>query len=111
MVKQRKAKGEPLIHYWLALDMANRVGIDMWEARRKGEIPNELVQEVVERCRNCDWERDNLCEHWLREQGGSIDEAPPKCINRHVFIDILEKRRTLGAQPETAFDDTDPDTE
>lgn len=85
-MRKRTALGDPLTHYWLALFMGKKVGIDLWEARDKGHISDTDFKAVVQRCRGCHWEHDGLCEMWLKDkEDGSIDEAPHRCQNVETF--------------------------
>lgn len=81
-----KPLGDTVTHYWLALSMAKAVGVDLVSEMEAGRLAQDDWANLVQRCRNCDWERDGGgCGRWLSFQQAGEAAIPQTCVNHETF--------------------------
>ncbi|MCA8878750.1 MAG: hypothetical protein KDA73_02085 [Rhodobacteraceae bacterium] len=85
-----KPLGDAVTHYWLALNMAKAVGVDLVAEMEAGRLAAGEWAELVHRCRGCDWQRaDGGCGRWLEFQIPGDAAVPGACVNRETFEGLL----------------------
>ncbi|MEV8466125.1 DUF6455 family protein [Fluviibacterium sp. DFM31] len=85
-----KPLGDPITHYWLVLEMARAAGVDLVTAMDEGRLTHDGWAGMVERCRDCDWQRDGGCTRWLSLQEAGSAEVPGACVNQQKFDALAE---------------------
>lgn len=73
-------------HYWLALSMAQAIGLDLQAEIDASRFSLADWAEAVRRCRGCDWARQ--CPGWLAAHS-EADHAPGTCANADRFNALL----------------------
>lgn len=94
-----KPLGDPVDHYWLVQSMARAAGVDLAAASNQGRLTDEAWAEVVNRCRDCDWERNGGCSRWLSRQEAGEATVPDNCVNQDVFADLLAENSEHRTTP------------
>ncbi|MEM0935534.1 MAG: DUF6455 family protein [Pseudomonadota bacterium] len=88
--------GDPILHYWLALDMAKTVGLDLQTALEEGRLTHQDWADTVHRCRGCDWAGG--CPAWMAMQrmdpAHPSPAAPEACANAQQFNALLDVQDT-----------------
>lgn len=83
-----KPLGDRITHYWLVMAMAKAAGVDLVAAMEEGRLDSENWAGMVERCRDCDWQRDGGCTRWLSFQVAGEADVPGTCVNQAKFEDL-----------------------
>ncbi len=78
--------GDEREHYWLALGMAQTVGLDLQAEIEAGRLSQEDWAETVQRCRGCGWAGG--CPSWM-EDNPDAERAPKPCVNAAGFNALL----------------------
>lgn len=82
-----KPLGPEREHYWLALSMAQTVGVDLSRAIEDGQFDQAQWADTVQRCRGCEWAGE--CKGWLDEHE-SVAAAPRTCVNADLFTRLKD---------------------
>lgn len=69
-------------HASLVDRMADRVGVDFEESVLRGDIPPDLIPDLVLRCTNCT--NPESCKRLLAATS-TLETAPSYCVNRETF--------------------------
>jgi hypothetical protein len=85
--------GDEREHYWLALGMAQTVGLDLQAEIEAGRFTRALWADTVTRCRGCDWA--GACPGWM-ERHPNAERAPSSCVNADRFNALLGIDGTEG---------------
>jgi hypothetical protein len=80
--------GEARTHYWLALGMAQTVGLDLQAEIDAGRFTQADWADTVQRCRGCDWADE--CPSWMQRQHDGAARAPGECRNAARFNALLD---------------------
>jgi len=78
--------GDEREHYWLALGMAQTVGLDLQAEIAAGRFSQAEWAETVTTCRGCDWAGG--CPAWM-EAHPVAERAPGACVNAARFDALL----------------------
>lgn len=89
--------GDAREHYWLALGMAQTVGLDLHAEIQAGRFSLAAWADTVQCCRGCDWAGE--CPSWMAENGDA-ERAPASCVNSERFNALLGI--PAAAQPASA---------
>ena len=74
-----RSLGDARRHFWLAQQMARLHGLDLAEARARGDLDQATWAGMVQRCRACEWTEG--CERYLA-RGKARESLPEGCLNR-----------------------------
>jgi len=85
--------GDEREHYWLALGMAQTVGLDLQAEIEAGHLTRADWAETVQRCRSCGWAGE--CPGWMAAQADA-ERAPASCVNADRFNALLGLGETDG---------------
>jgi len=77
-----KPLGPEREHYWLAIEMSQRVGLDLAAEMKAGRLDPSAWADMVAACRGCPWAEH--CPAWLAAHH-AVGEAPRQCVNRDAF--------------------------
>jgi hypothetical protein len=78
--------GDEREHYWLALGMAQTVGLDLQTEISEGRFTQAEWADTVRRCRGCGWA--DGCPSWTAAHPDA-DHAPAACVNADRFNALL----------------------
>jgi len=69
--------------FWHTQGVARSIGVGLTDALCDGRLNRMAYEEIVERCRDCPYDRD--CEAWLAQPCEPADGAPKFCANKRLL--------------------------
>lgn len=85
-----KPLGDAHDHVMKVRAMAKSAGVDLEAASDCGDLTQEEWAQIVEQCRNCDW--DEGCARFLAQGCSEVPvEVPEGCVNRARLMELAAR--------------------